>query len=103
MATNAQRKAVREHRRRKNAAGVARFEVAAPECDKQLMRDIAKRLCQAEAAQLRAELKKALASGEQQEREKTVGAIWRALRASPLVGANLDFRRERVDDRDVDL
>jgi hypothetical protein len=99
MATNAQRKAVQAHRRRRRASGVARFEVAAPTRDKQLIRDIAKRLTQEDADTVRAQLAKALTPAADQ----SIGAIWRALRASPLVGADIEFPREKATMRKVEF
>ena len=99
MATNAQRKAVKEHRRRRSAAGIARFEVSAPAQDKELLRTLAKRLSQGGAQQVRAELRKALS----RESESEVGAIARALRASPLYGADIDFPREKAEMRKVEF
>ena len=47
---------------------------------------------------LRAEVARGVAGGESRR-----GGIWAALRRSPLVGAGLNFEREVVRPRDVDL
>jgi hypothetical protein len=99
VATNAQRKAVKEHRRRRSAAGVARFEVSAPAQDKELVRALARRLTAPDAERVRAELQKLAAEAE----PRTYGAIWRALRASPLVGAGLEFPRAKEFGRKVEF
>jgi hypothetical protein len=99
MATAAQRKAVKTHRERSRAKGLARFEVTAPEADKQLIRLIAKRLTQSDAEEVRASIGKALAD----RREGSVGGVLRALLASPLAGANLTIRRDKIYNRKVEF
>ena len=101
MATKAQKRAVANHRARRRESGVVRFEVSAPASDKELIRSIARRLSEAAPADhnLRSTLRAALGPSLLQE----PGSLWRALRASPLVGAELDLERERAVDRDVDI
>lgn len=77
-----------------------RFEVRAPVSDKPLIREIARRLTAGDA-DLRKELERDLAP--EKELEPTRGAIWRAFRNSPLVGADINFEREWTTGRDVDL
>lgn len=101
MASEAQRRAVGEFRRRQAAAGVIRFEVATLERDRELVRRVAKRLSEAgpDAEKVRAELRRVLDTKPPEGR----GGIWRALRASPLVGADLDLSRDQGGGRDVEL
>jgi hypothetical protein len=99
MSSTAQRRAVTAHRQRQVAAGVTRFEVAAPQADKELVRGIARRLAGPDAAGLRAELARIMDGGQSAAR----GGIWRALRASPLVGADLMLERDADPGRDVEL
>jgi hypothetical protein len=101
MASEAQRRAVKSFRKRRRKAGVVRFEVAAPARDKELIRGVARRLSEAGpgAEEVRAELRKLTGESFLDE----VGGIWRALRESPLVGADVEFPREHGHDRKVDL
>jgi hypothetical protein len=78
-------------------AGVERFEVRAPATDKPLVREIARRLAEGDA-ELRRNLERDLAPSEPSR-----GGIWRALRNSPLVGADIDLEREHFPPRDIDL
>lgn len=77
-----------------------RFEVRAPVSDKPLIREIARRLAEGDA-ELRRELERDLAP--EQKLEPTRGAIWRAFRNSPLVGADIDLERRPFSVRDIDL
>jgi hypothetical protein len=94
-----QKRAITEHRRRLGEQGLVRYEVRGSPKDKELLRTLAKRLAQddAEAVRLRSEVSKVVAV------EPSRGGIWRALRSSPAVGAELDLTREVVLERDVDL
>ena len=94
-----QKKAIATHRRRLGERGLARYEVRGLAQDKDLVRELAKKLSSddAEAARLRREITKAVAP------KATRGGVWRALRSSPAVGAGLDLTREVVPERDVDL
>jgi hypothetical protein len=104
-----QKRAVASHRRRLGERGLARYEVRGLEQDKQLIREIAKRLTANDTAaeQLRAELKcqtgKQDPSATDNNWPRTGKDLWDALRRSPLVGANLDLEREVVPIRDLDL
>lgn len=100
MASNSQRRAIREYRSRLSARGLARFEVLGLDSDRDLIRSLARRLAKggAEASRLRAVVSQSIA-GEAPRR----GGILAALRRSPLVGADLDLSRPREEGRQVDL
>ena len=70
------------------------------ETDRELIRTLARRLADdgPEAKQVRAAVKRIVA-GERPE----PGGILKALRRSPLVGADLDLTRVREEGRDIDL
>lgn len=95
-----QRRALRNYRRRLAGRGMARFEVLGLECDRDLIRALARRLAAdgPEAGRIRAVVGRALA-GEPPGK----GGILAALRRSPLVGADLDVRRPMTRGRKVDL
>ena len=69
---------------------MARFAVRGLDADRDLIRNLAKRLAQndAEATRIRVELRRSL-SGDPRKK----GGILAALRRSPLVGADLDLDR----------
>jgi hypothetical protein len=100
MTVSAQKRASDAYRRRLAAAGLKRFEVRAPARDQALIRQLADKLAKgdAEAERVRAELEKA---AEHDDRPR--GGIWAALRASPLVGADLDLSRDDWTPRDVEF
>jgi hypothetical protein len=95
-----QKRAVANHRTRLSERGLARYEVRGLERDKQLVRQLARRLAEndAKASQLRAEIVRE--TGSEPARK---GGIYAALRRSPAVGADLDLSREIVPERDIDL
>jgi hypothetical protein len=95
-----QKRAVQNYRQRLTERGLDRFEVMGRAQDKELIRSLAKRLADddAEAARLRGDLARAV-GGEPPAK----GRILAALRRSPLVGADLDIRREETAGRAVDL
>jgi hypothetical protein len=95
-----QKRAIRNYRSRLGERGLARFEVLGRDADRDLIRSLAKRLAEEtpEAAALRAAVNTSL-SGE----PPAVGGILAALRRSPLVGADLDLARPKVEGRKVDL
>jgi hypothetical protein len=99
-----QKRAVANHRRRLTERGLARYEVRGLECDKELVRNFAKRLAEnnAKAEQLRREVAREIAP-DLLPWPRTGKDIWDALRRSPLVGADLDFSRELVPEREIDL
>ncbi len=100
MATAAQQKANRNYRARLEQRGFKRFEVMALETDRELLRTLARRLAEdgPEADRARAAVRELVV-----DEPPKPGGILAALRRSPLVGADLDLSRARVDGRRVDL
>ncbi|HEV2133900.1 MAG TPA: hypothetical protein VGR47_06515 [Terracidiphilus sp.] len=100
MGTTAQARAVKNYRKRLSKRGMARFEVMALEKDRELVRTVARHLAEdtPEADAMRAMIQQKVA---QKPREK--GEIWRWLRSSPLVGADLDLTRPFDPGRKIDL
>jgi hypothetical protein len=100
MADTAQKRALRNYRRRLTKRGMARFEVLGLDSDRELIRSLAKRLAEddPDAVQIRAAVSRTIA-GEPPKK----GGILAALRRSPLVGANLDLARSHETGRKVDL
>ena len=80
--------------------GLARFEVLGLDCDRALIRSLARRLADEdpEASRLRASVNHAL-SGDPPRKGVTLSA----LRRSPLVGAKLDVSRDREEGREVEV
>jgi hypothetical protein len=95
---SSQKRAIRNYRSRLGERGLARFEVLGRDGDRDLIRSLARRLAEdgPEATRLRAALSQSLA-GEPPKK----GGILAALRRSPLVGADLDLPRPRVEGRKV--
>jgi hypothetical protein len=89
---------MQNYRRRLSERGVARFEVQARESDRDLIRELARRLTEdgADAEKARATIQR-LVSGT------PTSSILQALRRSPLVDADLDLTRTRDQGRTVDL
>lgn len=79
---------------------MGRFEVVGLNSDRELIRKVARKLAEGgeEAAEIRANLVPRM---EDNSREK--GAIWAALRRSPLVGAGVKIKREFTTGRKIDL
>jgi hypothetical protein len=100
MGNTAQKRALKNYRDRLIQRGFARFEVLALDSDRELIRALARRLAEEgpEAAQARAAMQQVVTG----EPPKT-GGIVAALRRSPLVGAELDLSRPRVEERKIDL
>ncbi|MCY4309772.1 MAG: hypothetical protein OXC54_00405 [Rhodospirillaceae bacterium] len=100
MTNAAQQRANRNYRARLAERGVRRFEVMALETDRELLRTLARRLAEdgPEANRARAVVTELVA-----DKPSKPGEILAALRRSPLVGADLDLSRARVDGRRVDL
>jgi len=100
MSDTAQKRALRNYRSRLMKRGVARFEVLGLDTDRDLIRSVARRLAEdgADSAQIRAAIGRTI-SGEPPKR----GGILEALRRSPLVGADLEFKRSKETGRKVDL
>lgn len=100
MSSKSQNRAIRDYRARLADRGMARFEVLGRDADKALIRGLARRLADEgpEATRLRAVVSETIA-GEPSRK----GGILRALRRSPLVGADLDLNRMREDGRPVEI
>ena len=100
MATSSQTRALRNYRKRLYQQGLARFEVLGLSTDRDLIRSMARRLVDngPEAHELRDLVHKKIAA---QPRKK--GGILAALLRSPLVGADLDLSRPKVNMRRIDL
>lgn len=100
MTNPAQQRANRNYRARLAERGVRRFEVMAPETDRELLRTLARRLTEGgpEADQARAAVRELVVDGSSRP-----GGILAALRRSPLVGVDLDLSRPRIEGRRVDL
>jgi hypothetical protein len=100
MADTAQKRALRNYRKRLTRRGMARFEVLGLDSDRDLIRSLAKRLAEddPDAVQIRAAVSRTIA-GEPPKK----GGILAALRRSPLVEANLDLARSHDTGRKVDL
>jgi hypothetical protein len=100
MARVAQKRAVQNYRASLAERGLARFEVVARERDREIIRKLAKKL--AEDGPEAERLRKAIAMSSAAALPE-VGGIYEALRRSPLVGADLVFKRLRGPGRKVDL
>ncbi|RBP09169.1 hypothetical protein DFR50_1226 [Roseiarcus fermentans] len=100
MSNAAQKRAIESYRRRLAHRGVARFEVQALETDRDLIRALARRLAEEGpgASEARAAVRRIVG-----DEPPNNGNILRALRRSPLVGAELAFGRPREEGRKVDL
>ena len=100
MTQTPQRRALQKYRARLAQRGLARFEVRALAGDRELIRDLARRLADggADAARIRAAIGRAIAVQPPRK-----GGILEALRRSPLVGADLDLQRSYIAERDTGL
>src|ERR1700676_1939441 len=100
MSDTAQKRALRNYRRRLTKRGMARFEVLGLDSDRDLIRSLAKRLAEdaSDAVRIRAAVSRTIA-GEPPKK----GGILAALRRSPLVGTDLNLARSREAGRKVDL
>ncbi|HEV2987808.1 MAG TPA: hypothetical protein VG759_05165 [Candidatus Angelobacter sp.] len=99
MSNAAQKRAIKNYRRRLQKRGVARFEVLGLDADRELIRSLARKLAQdePEARRIRSEVTRAV-SGQSQK-----GGVLAALRRSPLVGADLKIERPFDTGRKIDL
>ena len=99
MSNAAQKRAIKNYRRRLRSRGVSRFEVLGLNADRDLIRSLAKKLAEddADAKRIRAEVAGTV-SGPAQK-----GGILAALRRSPLVGSELEIERPFDTGRKVDL
>jgi hypothetical protein len=100
MSDTAQQRAIRNYRTRLTERGIARFEVLGLEADRDLIRALARRLAEdgPDARRIRASVGRTIA-GDKPSR----GGILKALRRSPLVGADLELKRSKGIGRKVDL
>ena len=95
-----QKRAVASHRLRLSSRGLARYEVRGLEQDKELVRELARRLAanDEQAARLRAEVAQQVANPPERR-----GGILAALLRSPLAGSGLNLEREVTPGRDIEL
>jgi len=100
MSDASQRRALNNYRKRLNQRGMARFEVLGLDADRELIRSLARRLADngPDSARIRAAVRRTV-SGEPPNK----GGILKALRRSPLVGADLNLKRPVIAGRRVDL
>lgn len=99
MAGASQKRALKNYRKQISTRGLARFEVLGLQGDKELIRSLAKQLAKndADAQRLRDTVRQGIGNGP------TKGGVLLALLRSPLVGADLDLKREFVSPREIDL
>jgi hypothetical protein len=100
MSNTSQKRAIKNYRNRRNARGVARFEVLGLDADRDLIRSLARRLAQdgLDASRLRAAVSRAMSRELPRK-----GRILDALRRSPLVGADIAPSRPFEVGRKVEL
>ena len=100
MTTAAQKNATRNYRARLAQRGIKRFEVMAPETDRSLIRALGRQPAAdgPKAEQARATVKALIVDDPRMR-----GGILAALRRSPLVGADMDLPRPRIEGRRIDL
>jgi hypothetical protein len=100
MSNPSQRRAIHNYRKRLDERGMARFEVLGLNADRDLIRLLAKRLAEdnPDSVRIRAAVRRTISMEPQAK-----GGILRALRRSPLVGAELNLKRPAAADRKVDM
>lgn len=100
MSNPAQKRANKNYRSRLTRRGITRFEVMAPDSDRELIRALARALTDGgpDAGQARTVVQQVLSG-----RQGKTGGILAALRRSPMVGTDIDLRRPRESGRKVDL
>jgi hypothetical protein len=100
MSNSAQKRALRNYRSRLTARGMARFEVLGLDADRDLIRSLASRLAEdgPDSQRIRATIGRTI-TGEPPKK----GGILESLRRSPLVGADLAFKRSQGAGRKVNL
>ncbi len=100
MSDASQKRALKNYRKRLTQRGMARFEVLGLEADRELIRSLARQLAEngPEAPRIRSTMQRTV-TGELPKK----GGILKALRRSPLVGADLDLSRPPDSGRKVDL
>lgn len=97
---SSQTRAIQTYRTRLKERGLARFEVLGRDADRDLVRSLARRLAEGgpDAARLRLAMTQMISGSPPPK-----GGILAALRRSPLIGADLDLSRERVEGRDIEI
>ncbi len=100
MSNTSQKRAINNYRKRLNQRGMARFEVLGLDADRDLIRSLAKRLADdgPDAVRIRATVRRTISA-----EPPAKGGILKALRRSPLVGAELNLKRPIAADRKVEL
>jgi hypothetical protein len=100
MADTAQNRALKSYRKRLIERGMSRFEVLGLNTDRELIRSLARRLADKgrEATRIRTTVRRTIS-----DEPPPKGGVLRALRRSPLVGADLNVSRSVADDRKVHL
>ncbi len=100
MGTTAQKRALKRYRERLSKQGLGRFEVLGLDSDRELIRSLARKLASddPDSGQVRSTVRRAVSGGEPER-----GGILKALRRSPLVGADLDLKRPPTPERKVEL
>jgi hypothetical protein len=99
VSTTPQKRALKNHRRRLEERGMARFKLLGLNADRELIRSLAKRLSEgdANARRIRTTLRSIVGS------DSSKGGILAALRRSPLVGTEPDLERQVTHGRPLDL
>lgn len=97
--SESQKRALQTYRKRLGDRGMARFEVLGLDADRELIRTLARRL--AEKGPHARRLRAAVSQLSTEPAKK--GGILAALRRSPLVGSDIEIRRDRSHGRRVDL
>jgi hypothetical protein len=100
MSNPLQKRATNSDRKRLSQRRMARFEVLGLDADRDMIRSLAKRLAGdgPDADWVRAAVRRAISAEPPPK-----GGILKALRRSPLVGAELDLKRPVAADRKVAL
>jgi hypothetical protein len=100
MSKPSQQRAIANFRNRLAEKGLVRFEVTGRDADRELVRNVARRLAEGgpDSDRLRAAVR-ANVGGEPPRK----GGILKALLASPLIGSELDLTRPHEEGRKVDL
>jgi len=100
MSNPAQKRALQNYRSRLADRGMARFEVLGLDADRDLIRSLASRLAEngPEAKRIRETVGQSIAGSPPKK-----GGILESLRRSPLVGADLEFKRSKGTGRKVNL
>ncbi len=100
MSNKAQKRAIKNYRKRLHKRGMAQFEVLGLHVDRDLIRSLARRLAEdgPDASQLRSAVSRTI-GGEPPRK----GGILEALRRSPLVGADIAAARHFEPGRKVEL